>query len=106
VLQCVAVCCSALQSTCTHSTCVRLAHVNIESVAVCCSVLQCAAVRCYVLQSMCCSQRVHIEGACVERMYTSKMMRICREDALICREVDKHTRIHTHTHTHTHAHRQ
>jgi len=51
VLQCVAVCCSAYQapSTVNHGThgCSAL-----QCVAVCCSVLQCVAVCCSVLQCM------------------------------------------------------
>jgi len=43
VLQCVAVCCSVLQS---HCRC----HGSRQCVAVCCSVLQCVAVCCSVLQ--------------------------------------------------------
>jgi len=50
VLQCVAVCCSALQ-------CVAVRCSVLQCIAVCCSALQCVAVRCSVLQcvAVCCS---------------------------------------------------
>jgi len=50
VLQCVAVCCSALQ-------CAAVRCSVLQCVAVCCSALQCAAARCSVLQcvAVCCS---------------------------------------------------
>jgi len=47
VLQCVAVCCSALQYT---SSCwCKRSFQNLQSVAVRCSVVQCVAVRCSIL---------------------------------------------------------
>jgi len=55
VLQCVAVCCSALQCIALHQIGVgerfgSLIHIQgsfrMQCVAVCCSVLQCVAVRC------------------------------------------------------------
>jgi len=67
-LQCVAVCCSALQYIAEHTTsrlfelqcvavycsvlqCVAVCCSVWQCVAVCCSVLQCVAVRCSILQS-------------------------------------------------------
>jgi len=70
VLQCVAVCCSALQCVavrcsalqcvavrCSALQCVAVRCGVLQRVAVCCSALQCAAVRCSVLQcvAVCCS---------------------------------------------------
>jgi len=62
VLQCVAVCCSVLQSVCCsvyHEARTRLSEgiVHLPFVAECCSVLQCVAVCCGVLQcfAVCCS---------------------------------------------------
>ena len=50
MLQCVAVCCSVLQSSFLIASFARMTLGSIECPLLCCSVLQCAAVYCRVLQ--------------------------------------------------------
>ena len=65
-VECVAVCCSALQ--CVAVRCSVLQRVTVccsalQCVAVCCSVLQCVAVCCSVLQQCLCVPR-ELESVC------------------------------------------
>ena len=62
-LQCVAVCCSALQFVVAVAL---SAAVKEKGTSVCCSVLQCVAVRCSALQcvALCCSVLQYLAVCC------------------------------------------
>jgi len=88
-LQCVTVCCGVLQgvAACTHACLLAPRHgkhVSVCYVAVCCSVLQFVAVRCSVLQCIAMFCSVLSELQCVAACCSVYHMSLCYRRARCC----------------------